>query len=287
MKVIGAKSLVEITPSVVSVGDRASPNVFEYDHPVTPEISCDGATNSMSFSQIAGVWSIYVDDFETPVATGNIVAALSQVISEFDGKLTGDYDGVMYIQSTDTSNHRIKLEPISGTSFTANTEDNPTFGISIDLDGPDVNFSVSGSDIGSIKVIDPNGLESIFTPESLEVVHLGYIEGFYTISSVNGFDNLIGDVYFKSSLNQSIVPIPTIDSVTRAPNNIVTILGTAKPFSVVTLIPDDNDDEPIAYSKVLEGESNFSFILELPVAFSGYIRCRDGNIGSEGATFNI
>jgi len=292
MKVIGAKSLVEITPSVVSVGDRASPNVFEYDHPVTPEISCDGATNSMSFSQIAGVWSIYVDDFETPVATGNIVAALSQVISEFDGKLTGDYDGVMYIQSTDTSNHRIKLEPISGTSFTANTEDNPTFlehedgsltfclsaiperyfeGISIDLDGPDVNFSVSGSDIGSIKVI----------------VHLGYIEGFYTISSVNGFDNLIGDVYFKSSLNQSIVPIPTIDSVTRAPNNIVTILGTAKPFSVVTLIPDDNDDEPIAYSKVLEGESNFSFILELPVAFSGYIRCRDGNIGSEGATFNI
>jgi hypothetical protein len=33
----------------------------------------------------------------------------------------------MYIQSTDTSNHRIKLEPISGTSFTANTEDNPTF----------------------------------------------------------------------------------------------------------------------------------------------------------------
>jgi len=153
-------------------------------------------------------------------------------------------------------------------------------GISIDLDGPDVNFSVSGSDIGSIKVI-------IFTPEPLEAVHLGYIEGFYTISSVNGFDNVTGDVHFKSSLNQSIVPSPTIDSVTRAPNNIVTILGTAKPFSVVTLIPDDNDDEPIAYSKVLEGASNFSFILELPVAFSGYIRCRDGNIGSEGTTVNI
>ncbi|ENX00875.1 hypothetical protein F900_01859 [Acinetobacter modestus] len=284
------------------------PTVQSNNDPAPPLISCDGATNSMSFSQIAGVWSIYVDDFETPVATGNIGPALSQVLTAYSGKLIGDYDGVMYIQSTDTSNHRIKLEPISGTSFTANTEDNPTFleyedgsltfclsampkryfeGIGIDPNGPDVNFSVSGSDIGSIKVTDPNGLESIFTPEPLEAVHLGYIEGFYTISSVNGFDNLIGDVYFKSSLNQSIVSIPTIDSVTRAPTNIVTILGTAKPFSVVTLIPDDNDDEPIAYSRVLEGESNFSFILELPVAFSGYVRCRDGNIGSEGATLNI
>ena len=92
-----------------------------------PHISCDGATISMSFSVIAGVWSIYVDDFETPVATGNIGPALSQVLTVYSGKLIGDYDGVMYIQSTDTSNHRIKLEPISGTSFTANTEDNPTF----------------------------------------------------------------------------------------------------------------------------------------------------------------
>ncbi|WP_336938948.1 hypothetical protein [Acinetobacter modestus] len=92
-----------------------------------PHISCDGATMSMSFSVIAGVWSIYVDDFETPVATGNIGPALSQVLTVYSGKLIGDYDGVMYIQSTDTSNHRIKLEPLSGTSFTANTEDNPTF----------------------------------------------------------------------------------------------------------------------------------------------------------------
>ncbi len=92
-----------------------------------PLISCDGATMSMSFSQIAGVWSIYVDDLETSVATGNIGAALSQVLTVYDGKLVGDYDGVMYIQSTDTSNHRIKLGPISGTSYTANIEDNPTF----------------------------------------------------------------------------------------------------------------------------------------------------------------
>ncbi len=92
-----------------------------------PLISCDGATSSMSFSAIAGVWSIYVDDFETSVATGNIGPALSQVLTAYSGKLTGSYDGVMYIQVTDNSNHRIKLEPVSGTSFTANSEYNPTF----------------------------------------------------------------------------------------------------------------------------------------------------------------
>lgn len=104
-----------------------TPVVSSNTDPNPPNISCEGATMSMSFSQIAGVWSIYVDDFETPVATGNIGPALSQVLTAYSGKLIGDYDGVMYIQSTDTSNHRIKLEPISGTSFTANTEDNPTF----------------------------------------------------------------------------------------------------------------------------------------------------------------
>lgn len=104
-----------------------SPRIASGADPNPPHISCDGATMSMSFSVIAGVWSIYVDDFETPVATGNIGPALSQVLTVYSGKLIGDYDGVMYIQSTDTSNHRIKLEPLSGTSFTANTEDNPTF----------------------------------------------------------------------------------------------------------------------------------------------------------------
>ncbi|MEG2431477.1 MAG: hypothetical protein RSB25_07465 [Acinetobacter sp.] len=81
----------------------------------------------MSFSQIAGVWSIYVDDMETPVATGNIGAALSQVLTTYSGKLIGDYDGVMFIQNIDNIPHRIKLVPESATSFTANVEDNSTF----------------------------------------------------------------------------------------------------------------------------------------------------------------
>lgn len=103
--------------------DVQSDNVI----PTPPEISCDGATTSMSFGYIAGAWSIYVDDFETPVASGNIGPALSQVLTEYNGKLIGDYDGVMYLQNIDSSNHRIKLFPISSATYTANTEDNPTF----------------------------------------------------------------------------------------------------------------------------------------------------------------
>jgi len=103
------------------------PTISSNNDPTPPLISCTGATSIMSFSQIAGVWSIYVDDFETPVATGNIGAALSQFLELYSGKLTGDYDGVMFIQNIDNIPHRIKLVPESATSFTANTEDNPTF----------------------------------------------------------------------------------------------------------------------------------------------------------------
>lgn len=104
-----------------------SPIVSSNTDPNPPIISCEGATMSMSFSQIAGVWSIYVDDFETPVATGNIGSALSQVLTAYSGKLIGDYDGVMFIQNTDNIPHRMKLAPESATSFIANTEENPTF----------------------------------------------------------------------------------------------------------------------------------------------------------------
>ena len=60
--------------------------------PIQQIISCDGATNSMSFSYIAGNWNIFVDDMQIPVATGSIGSALSQVLTQYSGKLTGDYD---------------------------------------------------------------------------------------------------------------------------------------------------------------------------------------------------
>ena len=111
----------------VSINGNTPPEVASNNDPAPPLISCTGATSIMSFSQIAGAWSIYVDDFEMPVATGNIGAALSQLLELYSGKLTGDYDGVMFIQNIDNIPHRIKLVPESATSFTANVEDNPTF----------------------------------------------------------------------------------------------------------------------------------------------------------------
>ncbi|MCH7381608.1 MULTISPECIES: hypothetical protein [Acinetobacter] len=50
MKVIGAKSLVQIMPSVVVAKQRVTPGVYEYDSTQPPLISCDGATPSARFS---------------------------------------------------------------------------------------------------------------------------------------------------------------------------------------------------------------------------------------------
>ncbi|WP_433847100.1 hypothetical protein [Acinetobacter proteolyticus] len=50
MKVIGAKSLVQIMPSVVVAKQRVTPGVYEYDSTQPPLISCVGATPSARFS---------------------------------------------------------------------------------------------------------------------------------------------------------------------------------------------------------------------------------------------
>lgn len=49
MKVIGAKSLVQIAPSVTEVGERPSPGVFDFNRGGPPLISCEGA------GQITGI----------------------------------------------------------------------------------------------------------------------------------------------------------------------------------------------------------------------------------------
>ena len=81
----------------------------------------------MSFSYIAGVWDIYVDDMESVAASGNIGSAISQISTLYAGRLFCDYDGVMFIQNTDSEVHRVKLVPLSDTSFTANTEVNSSY----------------------------------------------------------------------------------------------------------------------------------------------------------------
>lgn len=123
------------------------PTVLSNNDPEQPLISCDGATSIMSFSQIAGAWNIYVDDFETPTASGNIGPALSQLLGLYSGKLTGDYDGVMFIQNIDNIPHRLKFVPVSATSFTANVEDNPTF---IVHDDGSLTFCLANSPIETI-----------------------------------------------------------------------------------------------------------------------------------------
>lgn len=81
----------------------------------------------MSFSYIAGDWNIFVDDMDTAAVSENIGAATSQLASIYVNKITADYDGFMYIENIDNVPHRLKFDPISGASFTANMEQNPTF----------------------------------------------------------------------------------------------------------------------------------------------------------------
>jgi hypothetical protein len=90
-------------------------------------ISCAGATSVMSFSYIAGVWDVYVDDMETPLATGNIGAVLSALSLAYLNRINADYDGVMMLENIDNVPHRLKFVPVSNTSYTPNLGDNPTF----------------------------------------------------------------------------------------------------------------------------------------------------------------
>lgn len=61
MKVIGAKSLVQIVPSVTEVGERASPGVFDFNRGESPSISCDGALNITDLIDISGDWKLELD----------------------------------------------------------------------------------------------------------------------------------------------------------------------------------------------------------------------------------
>jgi|GEM_PF-4088116 len=70
MKVIGAKSLVQIAPSVTEVGERPSPGVFDFNRGEPPSISCDGALNITELIDISGDWKLEVDgELVRPEAT--------------------------------------------------------------------------------------------------------------------------------------------------------------------------------------------------------------------------
>nr|WP_314371063.1 hypothetical protein [uncultured Acinetobacter sp.] len=96
---------------------------------VNPEvphiISCEGATENIGFF-ITGNWRIYIDD-ETEPYVGEISNALSQLLSSYSEKLTGDWDGSMFMQNIDNVPHRFKFVPVSNTSYIYNQGDNQTF----------------------------------------------------------------------------------------------------------------------------------------------------------------
>ncbi|MEN8319760.1 hypothetical protein [Acinetobacter junii] len=81
----------------------------------------------MSFSQIAGEWDVFIDDMNTPVASGNIGTIVNQISLAFQNQITADYDGFLYIENISSNPFRIKFVPVANTNFTANTEQNPTF----------------------------------------------------------------------------------------------------------------------------------------------------------------
>ena len=88
-------------------------------------ISCEGATENIGFF-ITGNWQIYIDDEIEPYV-GEISNALSQLLNSYLGKITGDWDGSMFMQNIDNVPHRFKFVPISNTSYIHNQGDNQTF----------------------------------------------------------------------------------------------------------------------------------------------------------------
>ncbi|ENV36884.1 hypothetical protein F959_01691 [Acinetobacter venetianus RAG-1 = CIP 110063] len=283
--------------------------------PYTPVlISCEGANAGINFENISGTWDFYIDDFDDPILTGTAGSFVSLIATDYP-YIQSDYDGFFFVLNIDNQPHRFKMEPVSGASY-LNATRNPTFiehedgsltfclapfpdrlfeYAEIDIENSKIKFSFSGSNIGTIDITDPSGTVTQYTPIANQILVLDYVEGFYTFHSDGGFKGFnsdgstynIGDIHYRASTYDGVMYEPVINSVTRGANNIVTITGTATTSTVVGLISDISNDDPIAYEKVLDGETDFTFVLELPPNFSGYIRCLLGNQGSPGATFTI
>lgn len=157
--------------------------------------------------------------------------------------------------------------------------------IDLESNKPVISLYSENLNMKNIEVTFPNLTVNSY-PAQPEV-DLPYMEGFYEVSASGGWENIIGNVLYKVSNNTQSIPKPVISSVVRNPDGSVSISGTAKAYSVIRVIPDNNDDEPIAFGKVPQGSTAFLFTTQLPENFSGYLRCQDGNHGSPGTLFSI
>jgi len=288
-------------------------------------ISCEGATIRAHFLTSPDTyqkqWSIELDGIIYDLAFD---ANLSDYYmpQEVSDVLHINGDGDWFIENRTSDIHRVRFIPDEDSlpveSPDIDPASNPTIHIDeetgvisfclaafperlfeyaeIDIENSQIKISFSGSNIGTIDITDPSGTVTQYTPIANQILVLDYVEGFYTFHSDTGFKgfnfdgsiyNVIGDIHYRASEYDGVMYEPVINSVTRDTNNIVTITGTATTSTVVGLISDISNDDPIAYEKVLDGETDFTFVLELPPNFSGYIRCLLGNQGSAGATFSI
>ncbi|MDH0030327.1 MULTISPECIES: hypothetical protein [unclassified Acinetobacter] len=93
-------------------------------------ISCEGATNTIHFPSIAGLWDFYLDDFNEVLLTGGAWDLISYFNNEMADKLTGDFDGFLWIENIDNQPHRFKFVPLNNPEHPnsyAPPDDNPTF----------------------------------------------------------------------------------------------------------------------------------------------------------------
>ncbi|KXZ68752.1 hypothetical protein [Acinetobacter venetianus] len=281
-------------------------------------ISCDGATSGAHFLTSPDTyqkqWSVELDGIIYDLAFDAILSDyyMPQEVSDV---LHINGDGDWFIENRTSDIHRVRFIPDEDSlpiePPILDPASNPT--IHIDEETGIISFCLAaypdrifdyarvdkgetnklevhflGSNIGTIDITDPSGTVTQYTPIANQALVIDYAEGFYTFHSNDGFFGTVGDIYFKASLANQAHPMPVISNVTRDANNIVTIVGTAQTFTVVQIEPDEGIlGEALAYAKVLDGETDFTFVLELPPNFSGFIRCRDGNTGSAVASFTI
>lgn len=193
----------------------------------TSPISCEGATNIMSFSSISGRWSIFIDDMETPAVSNTIGSAISQLSLDYSGRIIFDYDGFVYIQNQENISHRLKFVPESETSFIPNSADNPSFmpyedgSFSFCLAPPSSLISCDGA---TSEIYFPNfsGIWNIEIDGELHLTAGLYVapylrENFAHIFEAND-DGFMG-ISNKDSLPHRIKLIPIEDDAYSSPSN--------------------------------------------------------------------
>lgn len=178
----------------------------------------------------------------------------------------------------------LKKQPdkILGVSFSVINEGsviNLPFGVHTVATGSDVSYSVTSPSNITTVYDDPGTAQ-----DSLSYMReLPFEEGFWSIesSSLSSeiFTPIISYVYIGTARNTQM---PT-EAVGSLVNNELVITVNMETNAVATLIPNDNNDDPIAYAIP---NSNGVATFKIPMTtFDGYIRSTNISHGSQGILF--